>query len=71
MIDMVPKSITYTLVQQSKDHLQRVLLEQVRRSPFHSLSSFPISSSGLAADWLSVLPAVIFSRVDSSTSPRR
>ncbi|CDZ97283.1 dynamin gtpase [Phaffia rhodozyma] len=29
MIDMVPKSITYTLVQQSKDNLQRVLLEQL------------------------------------------
>ncbi|KAL7410727.1 Dynamin central region-domain-containing protein [Mrakia frigida] len=29
MIDMVPKSITYTLVQESKDNLQRVLLEQL------------------------------------------
>lgn len=29
MIDMVPKSITYTLVQQAKDNLQRVLLEQL------------------------------------------
>lgn len=44
MIDMVPKSITYTLVQQSKDQLQRVLLEQVRPT----LSSLGANDSGVA-----------------------
>ena len=32
MIDMVPKAITYTLVQKSKDHLQRELLQDLYKA---------------------------------------